>query len=395
MMESTEPAKVKRTKILIVDDEKNVLAALSQRLRRKRRVWATRFALGAYEALGELENEPCDIIVSDMRMPGMDGVQLLEQVRDRYPDTLRIMLSGNIEDGLSLRAASVAHQFLSKPCDPMLLEHTINSMAESREQVRDGALRRLLGGLDVLPTTPGMRAELDEVLAQPGASASEIAEVVGRDSAISGKLLQLCNSGYFALSRRVISVAEAVSYLGVETIRSLTLLLDTIGRFESRTELGNFDFHEYQRHLLATAFVAKGIHGSDEAFTAGVMHDVGKLVLALGVGSPATDWPPVSLKQSRREELVAYGVTHCDVGSYLLSLWGLPDDLIVATRHHHRPSLVTLEIDLVGAVHIAEVLVGSAEPDPAFFEAIGGEERLREWGELGKSALQSASALAR
>lgn len=105
-----------RKRVLFVDDEQEVLEGLRNLLRRNRHEWDMVFALGGYEALAELSRGTVDVVVTDMRMPGMDGAQLLAQVKTVSPSTARLVLSGHAEKEAILRALPVAHQFLSKPC---------------------------------------------------------------------------------------------------------------------------------------------------------------------------------------------------------------------------------------------------------------------------------------
>ena len=114
-------------KILFVDDEPNVLGGIRRMLRPLRHEWSTEFAEGGPQALALMEKQPFDVLVSDMRMPGMTGAQLLEEVRRLYPKTVRIILSGQCGDDAVGRAVRVAHQMLNKPCDAETLKATVAS----------------------------------------------------------------------------------------------------------------------------------------------------------------------------------------------------------------------------------------------------------------------------
>lgn len=103
------------TTILLVDDDPFVLKSLVRCLRRSRPAWSCSFAANGAAALDELAKTDFDVVVSDMRMPGMDGAELLTRVRDAYPRALRVVLSGQAEGAQMDRAASVAHAFLGKP----------------------------------------------------------------------------------------------------------------------------------------------------------------------------------------------------------------------------------------------------------------------------------------
>ncbi len=106
---------------MFVDDEPRVLEGLKRMLRPKRNEWQMTFVGSAQAALDALKAEPCEVVVTDMRMPGMNGAELLEVVQREYPDTIRLILSGQAETESVMKALGVSHQFLSKPCDAEIL----------------------------------------------------------------------------------------------------------------------------------------------------------------------------------------------------------------------------------------------------------------------------------
>ena len=128
-------------RILFVDDEPQILEGLQNLLHRHRRVWDMVFALGGEAALEELGCRPFDVIVSDMRMPLMDGATLLRRVQEQHSETVRIVLSGHVELTTALRAVSVAHQFLTKPCKPHELENVIQRACNLRALINDEMVR--------------------------------------------------------------------------------------------------------------------------------------------------------------------------------------------------------------------------------------------------------------
>ena len=140
--------------ILFVDDEPMILAGLQRLLRSQRNVWDMSFAASGAEALAVLETKPFDAVVTDMRMPAMDGARLLELVKERYPGTIRIVLSGYFESEAALRAVPVAHQYLAKPCDPKKLHEAIERSCGFASLLPDAALRRVVGTIGELPTLP-------------------------------------------------------------------------------------------------------------------------------------------------------------------------------------------------------------------------------------------------
>jgi HD-like signal output (HDOD) protein/CheY-like chemotaxis protein len=394
-----------RRRILFVDDEPNILEGLQNILRKQRHRWEMVFALGAEPALKALAVTPFDVIVTDMRMPHMDGAALLTLVRERYPSVLRLVLSGHAERDAVLRAVPVAHQFLSKPCAPETLQVAIERACELRDLLQDERVRRLCGAVESLRSVPRIYDELVQLLARPEVGLDQVAALVETDPAMSAKVLQLVNSAYFGLPQRTTSVRHAVTCLGLELVRGLALISQVFKAAEGG-RIEGFSVDRLQTDAVRTARLAKIFVADpsqrDEAFTAGIVHDVGYLVLAAGAPaelaaiirqSTETDRPAHELER----ELL--GTTHAEIGAYLLGLWGLPCSIVEAVARHHRPGLVTPAIGRVlPALHVAEALTTAnaagldlAGPLPdldlAFVESAGLAERLPTWRALAAAEL--------
>src|SRR5262250_288397 len=112
----TTPIPNPTRRILFVDDDPQLLSGLGKALRKHRHRWTMVFADSGDAALAEIHRATFDVVVSDMRMPVMDGAELLAQIRDRDPSTIRMILSGFSERNAIVRAQPVAHQFFNKPC---------------------------------------------------------------------------------------------------------------------------------------------------------------------------------------------------------------------------------------------------------------------------------------
>ena len=141
-------------RILFVDDEPNVLSGLRRMLRSMRREWFMAFAHSGLEALAMLDDTPFDIVVTDMRMPGMDGAALLKQVMHRHPKTVRIVLSGQADREEILRAVGPIHQYLSKPCDAETIKATLTRACALDGLLPDDHLKELISKMETLPSLP-------------------------------------------------------------------------------------------------------------------------------------------------------------------------------------------------------------------------------------------------
>jgi HD-like signal output (HDOD) protein len=377
-------------RVLFVDDDASILDALRNLLRKQRHEWDMVFVLGGEAALSELGKGPFDVIVSDMRMPGMDGATLLTRVREEFPSTARIVLSGHAENDAVVRALPVTHQFLHKPCDAATLRGVIERTCSLHRLLESSATRAVIGKLDRLPSPPATYRRLEEAMTQKGVSARTIAAIVEEDPAMSAKILQLVNSAYFGLAHRVSSVAQAVAYLGLGVLRALALNAHVLGAVEGTT-VSRATLDEVQRTSLATAAIAKqkirDRKLADDAFTAGVVHDVGRLVVALGMPAQFREISELSRATDRPPHVVEgelLGVSHAEVGAYLLGVWGLPYSIVECTALHHVPGRASEPGELLTTMHLASAAVAEAAGaratvDHDYLERLGRTSELADY----------------
>jgi HD-like signal output (HDOD) protein/ActR/RegA family two-component response regulator len=355
--------------VLFVDDEPRILEGLRRMLHAQRHEWEMAFAPGGEAALALMEASPFDVIVSDMRMPGMDGARLLARVRELYPQVVRIVLSGHTELSTALRVVPVAHQFLAKPCDAATLRVAIERACHLKGLLNDDSIRRMVGALRDLPSLPRTYDALTQALTDPDTSLQKIARIVEQDVGISAKVLQLVNSAFFGLGHSITNIEHAVIYLGINTLRSLTLSLEIFHVFKPKTALPGFSLEGLERHARLAAHIAARLpvpkHLADITMVGGMLHDVGKLILAWKfpqrfknlLAQAAEEHCPLH-KVEQRE----YGFSHAEIGAYLLGLWGLPYILVEAVALHHGPNRVPHEyFDAVSAVYVANLLAHELE----------------------------------
>src|SRR5690348_7174828 len=208
--------------VLFVDDEQNVLSGMQRLIRKQHSQWQLSFALGGEQALALLDLVPIQVVVSDMRMPGMDGITLLENIRVAHPRIARIILTGYADLGAALRAASIAHQYLLKPCTGEMLSAAIERACCLQEIVSTKTVAATLGSLSELPCAADAHASLIRLMDGPAPSLEDIARIVESDVGLSAKVLQLSSSEFFGASKQTLSVRDAVIHLGVTVFRSLT-----------------------------------------------------------------------------------------------------------------------------------------------------------------------------
>jgi putative nucleotidyltransferase with HDIG domain len=383
-------------KVLFVDDEPKVLDGLRRMLRPLRDEWDMAFAGGGPEALELLGRDAFDVVVTDMRMPGMDGAELLAQVRGRHPRAVRIVLTGQSSREAVLQAVNVAHRQLSKPCDPEVLKAAVRRACALRDLLSSGPLLTLLSRLESVPSMPAMYAEVVRELESPESSLQKVGEIIARDVGMSAKILQMVHSAFFGLRFHVASPAQAVVYLGAETTKTLVLAANIFSRFNPE-RLKPFSIEGLWVHsqvvsrLAGLVARAEGCARKDVEYAtmAGLLHDTGKLVLAGYLPDQYRQVLALAREQGLAEcaaEREVFGATHAEIGAYLFGLWGLPDPIVEAVAWHHRPADCPADgFGPLAAVHVANALAhgGEAERlDGDFLARLGAAGRLAAWQAL-------------
>ncbi len=361
-------------RILFVDDEPNVLAGLRRMLHEMRGEWSMEFAPSGAEALAACERAPFDVVVTDMRMPHMDGATLLGHVKQRWPATVRIVLSGNVERTTLLRSVETAHQHLSKPCDPVHLKSAIVRATRLRDVLTDATLATRLAQVDAIPSVPDVYRKMVAKVNDANVSVRDIGDVVGEDVAMTARVLQIVNSAFFVLPRHVGSPGEAAVLLGLDVLRSLVLATHV---FRSATpeaaaacRLHDLQHHSHLAGMLSRQFAQRiGLdhRQQDEAFLAGTLHDVGHLMLAqLDPARVAELFGRTSstFRGSVDDERAEFGTDHARAGAYLLGAWGLPVSIVEAVAFHHEPTIAAdAGRSTTTCVHVAEATLAAID-DP-------------------------------
>ncbi len=342
-------------RVLFVDDEPRVLEGLRRML--SAGTWTIDTATSGTDALEILEKARFDVIVTDMRMPGMDGAQLLGHVHERWPSVTRIVLSGQTEREHAMRALGSAHQFLSKPCTARVLIEVVENAFYLQALTPNAKIRDLASSAHLLPSLPKIHQQILKVIDGPDASVREAAELVARDPGICAKVLRIVNSAFFARGQIVRDVRTATARVGLDLLRALVLTENVATGIPVRR------LEQLQAAALDGAGSAGAILPEEErraAFTAALLGDVGSLVLERG----APDEMRAVYANARENgipihfaEKAVLGSSHADVGGYVLGVWGVPPVIVDAVLGHHElgrdPSVLS------AAVHVAHRIVAN------------------------------------
>lgn len=394
-----------KERILFVDDEPMVLKGLQRSLRKMRDAWDMTFTSSAQEALAILDNNPMDVIISDMKMPEMDGTQLLAEVKQRHPHIVRLILSGHVEQETTIKSVQFAHQCLSKPCDVKVLKQTLAKLFALRDILSDDSIKKIVSQIESLPSLPTIYTEIMAEMQSADPSIKNVGAIIGRDVSMTAKILQVVNSVFFGLPQKIGNPQQAVMLLGLEAIKAMVLSVKIFSEF-SQKKFSWFNLDALFKHSISVSTHAKAIVKSEKmdqdlinySLMAGLLHDLGKLILATNF----KDTYRQVLTESQNSdhnlwelEHETFGTGHAEIGAYLMGLWNLENPIIEAIAFHHCPAnSVSSQMGLLAAVHIANALdheedspedqESDLQYDNEYLDRLGVSNRIPEWRQVCK-----------
>jgi HD-like signal output (HDOD) protein len=376
------------------DDMRGVLSQLSDH-------WTPAFVTNARDAFSILTERPLiATVVADPQLWGVAGETFLDEVRCKFPQVTRLCLS--LPAGQKTSPAT-AMQAISRVTEPDKLRSLLDRTHNLHQVITNQSVAAVIGDLDQLPSVPEIYWKLAEAIAKPSTTVSDLAAIIERDPAMGSKVLQLVNSSFFGLSSRVSSIAAAVKYLGFEMLRGLVLSSHAFSALGAHQKIA-VSVEKFQRYSLRVARLASRFatdkQAAEEAFTAGIMHDIGELVLAVQCPAQFAQWlDRDETLPSHKLERETFGVTHGEVGAQLLANWGIPFSITECAAFHHQPQRVLGgDVEVLACVHAADALVailGAGAPedslDSAFLERAGLSGRVPRWRSIAeKEALWKA-----
>jgi len=384
-------------RILIADADPSAVEAFCQALGDQ---WTIASVKSGSEALAEMKERAYLVLVADLNLPELKDSELLNKIRSKYPKTVRIIAAEEADRERVVKRALGAHQFLQKPFEAATIKDAIERALVLDQYINSDRLRELVSRVRTLPTIPSVYLELTAALRSGNTTTTEVGGIIAQDMAMMTKLLQVVNSAYFGLPQRITDPAEAVAILGFETIKSMVMAVKLLG-FYDKIKPGTFSIEALWRHSTAVAQTAKAIafeHTDDRdlaeaAFTGGLLHDLGKVVLAANFDEQYSGAQTLARKQQMPAcviEAEIFGASHGAIGAYLLGLWGMPIELLEVAALHHAPSGAgNRNFSPLTAVHIANVLEqekaldqdesARARLDEGYLSEVGVLNRLSAW----------------
>jgi putative nucleotidyltransferase with HDIG domain len=213
---------------------------------------------------------------------------------------------------------------------------------------RERNLKRIQATIARMPSLSTTVVKVLETCNEPRASANDLKRVISLDPVLTGRVLKLINSAYFALGKPITSLTRAVIMLGVNTVKNLALSFAIMKNIKSSGTFQAFTTHDFWLHCLGVGVVAKSLAAAkglfpteqEEYFVAGLLHDLGKLPLNNQFPaeyfqvcqSAGKQSEPFYISEDRR-----LGIDHCMVGAMIAQKWRLGESLVETLSNHHHP----------------------------------------------------------
>ncbi len=343
--------------ILFVEDEEYVVKSLEESLSESG--YTTHVANNGQEALEMLSDTHFDIVISDVMMPDMDGVDFLETVKNDHPSTLRLALSGYSESTKIPKALedNVAKLYMRKSWDSSEMIQTVNKMSDLQDVLSDHRILKLITSIKDLPSIPNLYYDIASMIRQEK-DIEKIAAEIMKDQAVTSQILRVANSAFYGAKTG--SLLQAIMYIGLSNVKNIVL---TNSVFDLET-VQNFNVSLLWEHAVMTNKMAHLIY--EECLgkkmpviyaSAGLLHDIGKILMY--------KYYDVKYEELIEEARNGHGrivdlefkhleLTHQELGGYLLNWWDLPLPIVEATLYHHRPlDPRVINKELVSVIHIA------------------------------------------
>lgn len=340
-------------KILLVDDDPDIISVAKLMIQNARPEWKLTSVCDPREVEALLREQNFDAVVSDLEMPGIHGIELLTQIAVAEPLMVRFMVSAKAERGHEAEAMGIAHRFFAKPCDFRMVALALDRALELRKRLRGSRLRAVMNSIPSLPSPPKTYFAIQQLLGSKGFHSSKLVELLKKEVSLSAFILKAANSSYYGARQPIESLDRAVALLGVNTIKSLSLGAELFSQINAKKSKA-FGVERLFEHSARVAEIAASLAErrpetralKDLAYTAGLMHDIGRLVCIHSISDTyksIMDKAGADFQALYLEEIAVLGVSHQEIGAYLLSLWGIPEPIVEAVAYHHQPQLCAVK----------------------------------------------------
>ena len=231
--------------------------------------------------------------------------------------------------------------------------------------------KELVAGLINLISLPEICIRVNTELENPAHTTKQLGEIISHDPALTARILRIVNSAYYNFPHKIELVSRAISIIGEDDLRGLVLATSALEVFNRiPNQLVNMEL--FWQHSVFTGIVARLLskqcnilHG-ERLFIAGLLHDIGKLILYYKEPEVSQNVLVQAAEDSgllHDAEQTLMGFTHADVGAALMEAWQLPDSFYHIILHHHSPAKAEQYEIETSIVHIANAIVNALSPD--------------------------------
>lgn len=227
-------------------------------------------------------------------------------------------------------------------------------------------LRRVIDRIIGLPTLPVILHHINRMMMNPRTSAKDVAQLISNDPAITAKILRVVNSSFYGFPTRINTVTHAIVILGFNTVKSIVLSTSIFDVFKKTATVPVFEREAFWKHSIACGAAAKtlakrtGFTALEEFFIAGLLHDLGKIILDQYLPEEFMRIMEICTSQSLlmlEAEQEVLGITHAELGSWLCQKWNLARGLVECLACHHNPPVASENPKHVAIVHLSDILV--------------------------------------
>ncbi len=339
-----------KAKILFIDDHRNILDSLRLSLRSMRNEWDMSFAASGAEGLDIFETFLPDVVVTDMRMPNMDGTHVLRKIQKRKPDVGKIILSGYSDKETVIKNIQLANEYLSKPCKTQDLIEAIRNTLRTNDIILNPEIKSVIAEIETIPASMVVYEQLIAELENQNTTSRAISEIIAQDVALTANIVRIINCTFFNFPKQVRDIDHAVQLLGPQTLLNIVKSSQIFEKFKEFDE-SEISLKMLWEHSLRVASLSKLIAASSDltetncsdCVVASMFHDIGKFIFASKMKHQFSK----AIAMVREEkcsldvaEKCILGSSHAEVGAYLLARWGFSHDQVSILRSHHDESVM-------------------------------------------------------
>ncbi|MEG8946187.1 response regulator [Rosettibacter firmus] len=380
-------------KLLFVDklnNEQNRYQSLSDILGEQYEIY---FASDSQEALNTLKNNDIDVCLIQFDSTSFNSLDLLTKIKRSFPKTIRILLSEDFSEKLSIRTFNLLHQVIKCPIEDKLLKEKLEPLLILKNLIKNDKLISKLNSEDGIPTLPEIYFKLEKELFSPEVSIHKVVNLISKDISLTTKIFQLVNSAYYGIPAKITDFYQAVNILGLNVIKSIVIYTKVFAHLEKKGELKEIIEAIWNHSILVSSISQKIIFYftgnrdlAEQAYIAGILHDIGKIIL-INIEPNYIKELKISRNNAFSDddlEKSFYGVSHTEIGAYALALWGFPRSIVDAALLHHSSTIVN-DFSVSNIIQISHKLANIEGIDSVLYDTFISKEALIEYLSLTKT----------